>query len=246
MEEDPRVTVWCWAVDDLDDPLREELLSLLTDDERARHDRFIVPSPRVQFVAARATLRRALSLRHPEVDPRAWRFAENAHGRPHLTGPVLGAHFNVSHTPGMVVVALSDDPDVGVDVEAASRASDALKIADRFFSPDEVRDLRALPEAQQRDRFFDLWTLKESYIKARGMGLAISLSRFSFSFPDNAVARPSQPTLRCDPGLDDGARWWSLCADRGDGFRVSLTVAHRGAPVRVRWRDVAARGALVV
>lgn len=238
--------MWTWAVDDLDDALRAELLTLLTDDERARHDRFLVPSPKVQFVAARATLRRALSLRHPDVHPTEWAFATNEHGRPHVIGPVTGSHFNVSHTHGMIAVALADHADVGVDVESVTRRGETVKIANRFFSPDEVRDLHALHESLQRDRFFDLWTLKESYIKARGMGLAISLSRFSFCFDDNAVSRPSRPTLRCDPGLDDGARWWSLCTDRSPGFRVSLTVAHRGGAVRVRWRDVAASGALVV
>jgi 4'-phosphopantetheinyl transferase len=88
-------------------------------------------------------------------------------------------------------------------VEDRTRGGDLLDVADRFFSPFEVRALRALPAAEQMDRFFFYWTLKESYIKARGMGLAISLSAFSFDLdtsPGSGIRVLFDPSLEDDPG----------------------------------------------
>ncbi len=126
--------------------------------------------------------------------------------------------------------------DIGVDVEHTPRRTEALEIADRFFSPREVRDLRALPAGEQRSRFFDYWTLKESYIKARGLGLAIPLHRFSFVLPPAA-----EPRLLLDPSLgDDAARWrfWlrsptaehrlALCLQVGPREEVGVQVAWSG------------------
>jgi 4'-phosphopantetheinyl transferase len=85
------------------------------------------------------------------------------------------------------------------------RSGELLDVADRFFSPSEVAALRALPREEQLDRFFFYWTLKESYIKARGMGLAIPLSQFSFELDS---ARERGIRIRFDPELkDDPARW---------------------------------------
>jgi 4'-phosphopantetheinyl transferase len=93
---------------------------------------------------------------------------------------------------------------VGVDVERVDRVV-REDIAGRHFAPEEVRDLRALPPDAQARAFFEYWTLKEAYIKARGMGLAIPLADFAFT-----LAPPAAPTIRFVEGFDDRPERWQF------------------------------------
>jgi 4'-phosphopantetheinyl transferase len=211
------VLVCCLAIPrGLDPAVASQLRAALPDDERARHDRYGDAGAAAEFLCGRALLRAALSTWSPSPHP-SWRFRANAHGRPSLDHPEPAAHFNLSHTRGMVTLSLGRDPMVGVDVERLDRKVRPLEVADRFFSPEEVASLRALPEARHRDRFLALWTLKEAYIKARGMGLALPLRAFTFS-PDEAP-----PTVSFAPALDDDAtRWRFARADLDTGHRVAV------------------------
>jgi len=151
----------------------------------------------------RALVRTVLS-RYAEVSPADWRFVANGYGKPEISEPreERSLRFNLSHTEGLVVCLVGRDRELGVDVEDRTRKGDLLDVADRFFSPFEVKALRALPPEEQMDRFFLYWTLKESYIKARGMGLALSLSAFSFDLdsPGSGVRVLFDPSLEDDPG----------------------------------------------
>ena len=119
--------------------------------------------------------------------------------------------------------------DIGVDVERLSRVTKPSLIADRFFAPAEVAALRALPEPQQRQRFFELWTLKESYIKARGLGLAIPLHQFWFAEPDgDPVAISFGPELPDDPHA-----WQFRLIERGPEYATAVGVRQAG-PVSYR------------
>ncbi|MEZ5287417.1 MAG: 4'-phosphopantetheinyl transferase superfamily protein [Vicinamibacterales bacterium] len=178
--------------------------ALLADDERARAARFHFEADAERFVIGRAVTRLLLS-RFLGGRPEAWRFTTNAHGRPELSGgpgPTLG--FNVSHTKGLVACAVTATPDVGVDVERVDRQL-THDIADRFFAPREVADLRRLPAERQARVFFDYWTLKEAYIKARGMGLALPLAHFAF-----ALTADAPPTIAFDPEIPDVPDSWQF------------------------------------
>ena len=105
--------------------------------------------------------------------------------------PLPPVRFNLSHTDGLAVCAVVLKHDIGVDVEHRQRRVVSENIARRFFSPSEVREFESLPERMQQDRFFQYWTLKESYIKARGMGLSIPLEKFSFHLLKNKPIRIS-------------------------------------------------------
>ena len=111
--------------------------------------------------------------------------------------------FNLSHTKGLIACAVALDRDIGVDTEDMRRRAVSLGIADRFFSETEARDLQQLSEEKRRDRFYDYWTLKESYIKARGKGLSISLGQFTFHLSDDEPLR-----IFFDPRLKDHSEHW--------------------------------------
>jgi len=197
----------------------ERYRALLTDEEHAREARFHFDADKERFVIGRALTRLQLS-RFLGGDPRAWRLVTNAHGRPELaspTRPPLG--FNVSHTHGLVACAVTGTPDVGVDVECISRSL-THDIADRFFAPREVADLRRLSPAEQARVFFDYWTLKEAYIKARGMGLALPLAHFAFS-----LRPPALPTISFDSEIDDDPESWQFAQSWPTGqHRLALAV----------------------
>jgi 4'-phosphopantetheinyl transferase len=121
---------------------------------------------------------------------------------------------------------------LGVDVENILAREISMGIAERFFAPSEAAALARVPREQQQDRFFEYWTFKESYIKARGMGLSIPLDQFSFEFPHERCVRLSiQPKL-----ADDPSRWrfWqfrprpeyqlALCAERVGPEAPTLTI----------------------
>lgn len=190
---------------------------LLSDEERARRDRYKFDHSKREYLLTRALVRTTLS-RYAPVPPAAWTFAHNQWGCPRVADPALAwLRFNLSNTRGLITCAVARDRDVGVDVEDTERSSETVGIADRFFSPLEVEALGALPPGAQRGRFFDYWTLKEAYIKARGMGLAIPLDQFSFLL--DAGPRVG---ITFDPALADDASTWQF-------EQLTLTARHRTA-----------------
>lgn len=215
----------------------EALRLHLDDDERARAARFAFPHLQRDFVAAHLLVRAALSDAVPEVPPHQWRFRAGAHGRPAVVEPAHSRPcFSLSHTDGLAVVAVSLDLNLGVDVERRVERANTLDIAPRYFAPAEVDGMQALPEPARPARFFDLWTLKESYIKATGTGLATPLDAFAFD------AEPASPTIAFDPERldDDPGRWTFVrfASELGvdDRFGAALALECGDAPeIRVRW-----------
>lgn len=148
---------------------------------------------------------RTVLSRYAGVGPADWRFSRNAHGRPEIAGPPARSRlrFNLSGTRGMTACAVTLEAAAGIDVEDATRDRPSDGVADRYFSPLEARALRSLEPARRQARFYEYWTLKESYIKARGEGLAIPLNQFSFHLDEGSRIRVSfAPELEDEP-----SRW---------------------------------------
>ncbi len=154
---------------------------LMSPEERVQQQRFYFAEGRHEYLVTRALVRTVLS-RYVAVDPSIWRFERNEYGKPAIASPrdIPPLTFNLSHTAGLIVCLVALGHDIGVAVEDMTRAGKTVEIAEQFFSPTEVAALHALPSSKQRSRFFEYWTLKEAYIKARGMGVALPLEQFSF------------------------------------------------------------------
>jgi 4'-phosphopantetheinyl transferase len=146
--------------------------------DRARYDRFRVEIDREMFLLGRA-MARALVGRALDVAPHDWRWTENARGRPEIAAPATDLRFNLSHSAGLVACAIARGRDVGVDVEHLRRRRIDRAIVRRYCSPAECADIDAYGDAWQ-DRFLLYWTLKEAYLKARGLGVALPLADISF------------------------------------------------------------------
>ena len=168
-----------------DEPALQALRSLLEPAELERVDKAYSAEVRLRFLAARAMQRTVLA-RYADVDPATLRFVTGEHGKPALAAEfaALGLHFNVTHTGGLVGIAVSRHRDVGVDAEKLHERTTALKLARRYFTGEEARNLEALPLSEQPARFYSLWTLKESWMKATGRGIAAGLDNAAFSLDD--------------------------------------------------------------
>ena len=123
-----------------------------------------------------------------DVPPEAWIWREGPHGRPEIGAPASRLHFNLSHSAGLVVCALSRDRAVGVDVEDLTRRAPDPAIVSRYCSPVEAEDVCTQADGW-RDRFLTYWTLKEAYLKARGLGISVHLSDISFTLAAGDQAR---------------------------------------------------------
>ncbi|QUM76830.1 4'-phosphopantetheinyl transferase superfamily protein [Moritella sp. 24] len=157
---------------------------LLSPEETVKQQRFRFEKDRHSALITRAFVRDLLS-RYANVSPADWMFVKGAKDKPEIVNPPLPLRFNISHTDSMIICAVMLNDDIGCDVENTSRTSDVLSIAKYSFADVEVNDLLTQPKQRQVSRFFDYWTLKESYIKAWGLGLSIPLKDFSFTLSDN-------------------------------------------------------------
>jgi 4'-phosphopantetheinyl transferase len=177
-----QVDVWLVSLHGVCGELQHAYLQLLSEPERAKWQRFVAENARLQYLVSRALVRTTLS-RYADVPEHAWRFEANRYGRPHVSQPrsLRKFQFNLSNTTGLVVCAVAEDCDIGIDVENFARDLDTDALAPSVFAPMELTDFfaQATP-GDRRNRFFSYWTLKEAYIKARGMGLSLPLDSFWF------------------------------------------------------------------
>ena len=214
---------------------RESYLPLLSAGEHERMARLVFKRDRHRHLLTRALVRTTLS-RYAAVAPAEWRFVTNAHGRPEILDRPVGVpdlRFSISHTTGLIACAVTIGREIGVDVEYISRGL-THDIAARYFAPVEVADLRALPVDEQSRAFFDYWTLKEAYIKARGFGLALPLGEFAFHL---AADRP--PTITFEPSMpDDPATWQFEQAWPTPMHRMALAIRRSGDDLPVRINHV--------
>jgi 4'-phosphopantetheinyl transferase len=232
--------LWLAHPGDLAEPAVEEACAALLDDaERARAARFRFDRHRREYLATHALTRVALSHAHP-LPPHDWRFSVNKYGKPSpipgspRTGlgpwggvPGCGLRFNQSNSVELAVCLISRPaaqsgaaaPDVGVDVESFTRAEEIVLLARRVFSAAERAQFEVLPITARPDRALSLWTLKEAYMKARGMGLSLPLDGISFLFDG-----PEAMRLEVAPGVDDDPGRWRFCRLDYAGHRIALAV----------------------
>lgn len=199
----------------------------LSDEERARLDSRRLAKGRAMFLFTRVVLRRLLSAYRPGIDPAEWQLGRSAEGRPMVLGPVAAPVFNLSHTDDMLVLAFAAQGEPGVDVEALDRDLDPGALAQRFFSDAEFQALRSLPQAQQRDRFLRLWTLKEACVKANGQGLARALRDFEFGFAEGLMFHPA-------PHEAPPHKHWRLWSTTLAGVRIALVLRSQIDPGELR------------
>jgi len=214
-----RVDVWSVHLDERAKANSET--GVLSPDEITRAGRFHFEKDRLHFIRCRSALRFLLAY-YLKIPADEIRFEYLTGGKPQLVlrqNP--GAlQFNVSHSAGMALIAVSSDHRLGVDVERIREDVDTAALAERFFSVRERAGLRALPAQLHVLGFFACWTRKEAFLKATGDGLAFPLADFSVTtHPD------SDPKLEEIKGnRETGDRWFLADVDVGNVYRAAVAV----------------------
>ena len=217
MDKEP-LYLWCARPEDvLTETAFGACAQLLSEDEQIHLGEFRFDQHRREYLTTRALVRTALSCYYP-VAPDAWRFQLNRYGKPSVN-PDCGLRFNLSNSPKLAVCLISQGAEVGVDAEPCERAGEIAELGPEVFSSLELEQFKALRGAERLDRALSLWTLKEAYIKARGMGLSLPLKGFSFVFGGVNGIR-----LELDPSLDDKAERWRFCLLEHAGHSIALMV----------------------
>ena len=200
---------------------------LLLPDEWRRAGRFAVDADRVRFIATRALVRTMLST-HSGVAPGAIQLrAAEPQGRPEVDAPAEAAiwQFNATHTDGLVACVVAREVTVGIDAEVLRPNYDHARVARRFFAESEQMLLEARAPEERAHAFLDIWTLKESYLKARGAGLSLPLGQFAFDI------RNDPPTVEFAPQMkDDAAAWQFHLSAPTDRHRLAVAIRRQTSP----------------
>lgn len=199
------VHVWRATLDETPSGI-DTFLHTLAADERTRAELFYFPRDRERFIVARGVLRAILGL-YSNSAPECLSFRYSSHGKPSLALESGGTaiRFNISHSHGVALYAVTRAREVGIDIEFLRSDLEGERIAERFFSQREIATLRALPRDLRESAFFRCWTRKEAYIKAKGEGLSLPLDQFDVSLT------PGEPAALLSTQRDpDEARRWSL------------------------------------
>jgi 4'-phosphopantetheinyl transferase len=216
------VHVWRASLDQPATYVRQ-LAQILCPDERERAGRFYYDRHRRRFIVRRGLLRMILG-RYLGLKPGQLRFRHGPGGKPALLPPPdeggEALRFNLSHSQELALFAVTRGRELGVDLEYIRPIVAVEQIVAHFFSDRENEAFSALPPNRQLEAFFNCWTRKEAYVKARGGGLALSLKQFAVSLA------PGEPAaLSCTGGDPREVAGWSLRALKpGPGYVAALAV----------------------
>ena len=193
MDLSPATALLCFTfVDEIqDDKLLVEYENLLPAEELDRLGKFRFTEHRKRYLVGRALLRTTLA-KYVGIGPDLITFSRGSHGRPFLPQSQHSGNlqFSLSYTDGLVAVAMISDKQIGSDIEHTGRQIDCLDIAHSYFTREEYQELKSLSEPRRRIRFFEFWTQKEAYVKARGLGLHLALDEVNFASSDTAKGPP--------------------------------------------------------
>lgn len=214
--------IWLLDFRTVKDDQLEGFKDSLSEDELARVEDFSTPELKRKQLITRMGVRSALSHYSDSVPPKAWKFERDARGKPRLAdrSPMPELSFNLSHSGNWLAVATTVKRNIGVDVQQRQHQKPLTDLAQRFFLPDEAETLAQTEGDWQTEQFFRFWTLKEAYLKARGLGIANGLAKVRFHLDNNGLE-----TAEFDPELHDDAHQWQFHHYDLEGEHYSLALA---------------------
>ena len=208
------VHVWVCLTDPLpSQEVIQDCRALLSTTEKASADRFVYPNHGHTYVLAHALVRNVLA-HHLKQNPTDFRFGKGEHGRPFLLG-ASNLNFNLSHTHGLAACAIYQDS-IGVDVEKPRNNVDVEKLGQRVLTNAE-RETLDLTVPPGQSRFFDYWTIKEAYSKARGLGITMPFGEIDFRINADSMFKPSLEKVK-----DTDENWFMQCHNVTGNFRLAV------------------------
>jgi len=224
MSNDVLVAVFNADDGGLDAAVWTRLREWLQPEERVRADNYKDMEARAAFLIGRGMARAMLS-EATGVLPADWRFVEGAHGRPEIAFPETPYHFNLAHSHGAVACIVARDREIGVDIEFLKRPPASRDLPARVCAPTELEDVNAASEAERQERFLVYWTLKEAYLKARGLGISVSMADVTFSLSAGTPVFTPRGSM-----ADVDTRWTFRLAQPSPTHLVAVAVDTRSDP----------------
>ncbi|NWF72812.1 MAG: 4'-phosphopantetheinyl transferase superfamily protein [Nitrospirae bacterium] len=205
----------------------------LSEDERGRAARFIRQEDQTRYTFAHGGLRAVLA-RYTGLNPGALLFQAGPTGKPALLdhqGNTHAIHFNLSHSRGRMLIAVTQGQEVGVDLEEMRDKVKVIKLAERFYAPSEYQTIARQSGSGQVQQFYRYWVAKEAVLKGQGVGI-LSLRGCEILTPDDAVSSQASPSdgAGVQPGwtirwLACGAGWQGAVARQGEDWNVNVQTA---------------------
>ncbi len=228
------IHVWRASLDQSESYVHR-LQQTLVPEELRRAKRYYFDRDRMRFIISRGLLRTLLGC-YLKTEPREVHFCYGPCGKPELAGQTGrdALSFNVSHSNGLSLMAITHGREVGVDIEHIRSDMPYESIAERFFSPRENAMLHSLPNNIKLTAFFNCWTRKEAYIKARGDGLSMPLDQFDVSLV------PGEPAslLSIKDSIEETSRWSLQELHPGHGYVAALAVEGHSWDLKCwQWQD---------
>lgn len=169
----------------------EYFLNFISEKEKEKILKYTRYEDSLRSLYGKLILKKILSLDKVQLKYNKW-------GKPELTND-SGTYFNISHSGEWVAVGISSKP-IGVDIQKVDKID--LSIAERCFSKNENEYILLLPLNERKDAFFKLWTLKEAFIKAKGMGLYMPLDSFTIEILNNKPVLHSNKNEKCQLAVE--------------------------------------------
>lgn len=230
--EPSTVALWLTTLESISEDVQLEIWSWLNQEERDRWQRQASLGRRQRFLLARALVRSTLAY-YTGIAPAAVQLSRTPLGKPALTPGQCRwpLQFNLTHTQGLIALAVGHGSELGIDAEWLHREAPLLRLAERFFAPTEYHALRASPRAERSWQFFTYWTLKEAYLKGRGEGLRVELASLVFTWWRDEVLG-----LEDARNPDQAVAWRFRLFNPTLAHRLALAVAPGGPePLQVQW-----------
>lgn len=212
------VDVWDLFLPDLRGEV-DPCLTLLTEEEKERAAKFIKPPDANRFILSRGLQRRILA-DYLETDPNTLEFNRNENGKPFLKGSDL--QFNVSHSHDRLLIAVTTGRLIGVDIEFRRTGVQMDSIAERWFSPAELTFFQGSENPQRV--FFELWSKKEAYVKALGLGIFHELNSFTVPLAGDATL----------PTLGKNRDWFFQTLEIDPAYAAAIVFEAPAVPVKRR------------
>jgi 4'-phosphopantetheinyl transferase len=218
--------VWLVNPDTVTDPERlAACQALLSTEETGRQSRFHFAEDRHRYLVSHALVRRVLS-RYWPIPPQQWRFLPGNRGRPEIANPDVPAlRFNLTHTRELAACIVSLGDDCGIDAEYLTVRHNHEGIAKRMFSAAEQTRLRMTGEDARLEHFYASWTLREAYVKARGIGMSFPVHKLQFSITSSHAVH-----IEFHPDIDDDAAAWGFRLFRPTAMHVLATASRSRRP----------------
>jgi 4'-phosphopantetheinyl transferase len=214
----PRVDLWRIGLEADPQKIRS-FYEYLSKDERSKARQFVFERDRRRYIAGRGSLRAILS-EYVGIAPSSLRFRYGSRGKPGLDLPSdERLFFNLSHSEELCILAVTVAGEVGADVEHARPLANE-ETAKLFFSPAETVELLSLSGPQREAGFFNCWTRKEAFLKARGEGLSTPLGSFDVSLKPGEPAR----LIRTAEDADEAPRWTLKDVEVPAGYYASVAL----------------------